>query len=167
MFQHVEIVVAFEHQRVAPGETVFDMRRRDAEIGKDTHAAGAVADHVLHGLARIVRHRDRNDLEHADRESLVAVEPVDVAHPFEAVGDDGERAERRPHRRAVPRGEGGHAADMIRMLMGDEDRRQVARREPEALEARFGIANPEAAVDQHAGAAGLDDEAVALAAAAQ
>jgi RNA polymerase sigma factor (sigma-70 family) len=121
----------------------------------------------LAGLARIVRHRDRNDLEHADRESLVAVEPVDMAHPFEAVGDDGERAKRRPHRRAVPRGEGRYAADMIRMLMGDEDCRQVAWREPEAFEARFGIAKPEAAVDQYAGAAGLDDEAVALAAAAQ
>ena len=43
----------------------------------------------------------------------------------------------------------------------------TSRHEPEAREARRGVANAEAAVDQDARAAGFDDEAVALAAAAE
>ena len=78
VFEHVEIVIAFEHQRVAAGEAGLDVRRRDAEVGQHAHAPRAVADHVLHRLARVVRHRDRHDLERADRESLVAVEAVDM-----------------------------------------------------------------------------------------
>ena len=45
--------------------------------------------------------------------------------------------------------------------------RERFRRDAEAREARDGIANAEAAIDQDAGGAGFDDEAVAFAAAAE
>ena len=61
--EQVEVVVAFEHQRVAAGQARLDVRRRDAEVGQHAEAARAVADHELHRLARVVRHRERADLE--------------------------------------------------------------------------------------------------------
>ena len=122
VLQHVEVVIALEHQRVASGQAVLDVQCRDAEIGEDAHAPGAVADHVLHGLARVVRHRDRNDFEHAYREPLVAVESVDWVIPSKRSATTASVPNVAHTGIAVPRGERGHAADVIGVLVGDEDR---------------------------------------------
>ena len=114
-----------------------------------------------------MRDGHRRDLERVDREPFVAVEAVHVRHALESRRHRGQRAERRPDRNAVARGERRHAADVVGVLVRDEDRGQRRRREPEPPEARRGVADAEAAIDQHARAARLDDEAVALAAAAQ
>jgi hypothetical protein len=64
-------------------------------------------------------------------------------------------------------GECRNAADMIRVLVSDENRGQVAGHEAAPREPRCGIADGETAVDQDPGRAGFDDEAVAFAAATQ
>jgi hypothetical protein len=63
------------------------------------------------------------------------------------------------------RGEVEGAAGVVAVLVGDQDAGQVGRREAEAREALFGVAQVEAAVDQQARAAGFGDQAVAAAAA--
>jgi len=125
-----------------------------------------VADHELHGLARIVRHRKGPDFEIADSETVVTVESVDVVHAGETLADDAERAEGEPDRNVVARGEGRHAAHMIGVLVRDDHRRKRFRRDADSREAPGGIAHPESAVDQDARRAGFDHEPVALAAAA-
>src|SRR5207245_2395680 len=77
VFQHVEIVIAFEHERIAAAEAGFDMRSRHSEIGQDTDAPRAVADYILHGLACVMRYRDGDDFERSDGKTVVAVEAVD------------------------------------------------------------------------------------------
>jgi hypothetical protein len=114
-----------------------------------------------------VRHRERTHLERAHREAVVAVEAVDAVHAGEALADDGHRAEGQPHGDAVLRRERGDAADVVGVLVRDDDRVDVARREAEAAEARRGVAHAEAAVDHDARGARLDDEPVAFAAAPQ
>ncbi len=167
VLEHLEIVVAFEHQRVAAGQARLDVGRGHAEVGQHAEAPRAVADDVLHRLARVVRNGYRLDLQRVDREPVVAVEAVDVRHALEALRDRGQRAERGPDRNAVPRRERRNTADMIGVLVRDEDRGERRRLEPEPGEASRRAPNAEAAVDQDARAARLDDEAVAFAAAAQ
>ncbi len=67
----------------------------------------------------------------------------------------------------MTRGERGDAAHVILVLVRHDDRGQVAREQAVTREARRGVADAEAAIDQDPGRAGLDDEAVAFAAAAQ
>ncbi len=67
----------------------------------------------------------------------------------------------------MPRGECGHASDVVRVLVRDENRSERGGGEPQSCEARHAVANAETAIDQDSGAGRLDDEAVALAATAE
>ena len=60
-----------------------------------------------------------------------------------------------------------HAVGMVAVLVSDEDGGDVGRREADAREAPLGALDREAAVDQDAGRAGLGDQAVTGAAAAE
>ena len=141
---------------------------RHAEVGQHAQAPRAVADDELHRLARVVRHRHR--LRSRARRARTR---------------RGCRSRRRrscPRSAPTPRpacrtcaqtGMPWRAANagtpptwsecscVTRIAASD------AGLEPEPGEARRGVADAEAAIDQHARAARLDDEAVALAAAAQ
>ena len=121
--EHVEIVVALEHQRVAAGEARLDVRR-DVPMSVSTPSrARAVGDDELHRLARVVRHRERRDLERADRERVVAVEAVDARRC---------RRGGRPTPASVPKvaqtampwraANAGTPPTWSRVLVGDEDR---------------------------------------------
>jgi len=60
-----------------------------------------------------------------------------------------------------------HAADVVGVLVGDQDRIEGGRVEADALAARHHLAHGETAIDQDPGPAGLHDGGVATAAAAQ
>ncbi len=167
VLEHIEIVIALQNQRVATGEASFHVGRRHAEVRQHAQTVRAVADDVLHRLARVVRNGYRLDFQRADRESVMAVETVDAGHALEPFRYRGQRAERRPHRNAMPCGERRDAADMIGVLVRDENRGERRGRESEPGEASRRAANAEPAIDQDARAARFDDEAVAFAAAAQ
>ena len=167
VLEHLEIVVAFEHQRVAAGQARLDVGGRHAEVRQHAESPRAVADHVLHGLAGVVRDGDRLDRERVDREPVVAVEAVHVRHALEPLGHRGQRAERGPDRNAVPGGERRNATDVVGVLVRDENRGERRGLEAEPGEPLRRVADAEAAIDQDARAARLDDEAVAFAAAAQ
>ena len=74
---------------------------------------------------------------------------------------------RDPNGQPVFRCETEDAADMIIMLMRDDDAGQVARGESKPRKPAHGIALPEAAVEKQARLTGLGDKAITLAAAAK
>src|SRR6185312_2284862 len=88
-------------------------------------------------------------------------------HLRKALADHFERAEREPYGNAIARRERRDAADVVRMLVRDEDGRERRRFDPEAKQARGRIANAETAIDQDARVADFDDETVAFAAASE
>ncbi len=57
--QQVEVVVAFEHQRIAAGEHGFDMAGGGAGIGEHAQTMRAIGKHEVRGLARVVWHGKR------------------------------------------------------------------------------------------------------------
>src|SRR6185437_8459263 len=165
--EHAGIVVAFEDERVAARQARLDVRRADTEVGDHAEAPRAVADHELDRLARVVRHRKRAHLERADREYFVAVETEAAHGTDEALAGRVDRAERRPYGNPVSCRERRDPANVVAMLVRDEDRCDRRGIDSKARETNARVAHAEAAVDQDRGAARLDDEAVALAAAAQ
>jgi len=162
--QHVEIVVAFQHERIAAAEARLDKARRRADVGQDAEPMLAIAHDELHRIARIVGHRERPHFQHPDRERIVAVEAVDALHPREALAEHLQRAERQPYRNAEAGRERCNTAGVVGMLVRDEDRADRARLDAEAREAPDRVAHGEAAIDQDAGVARFDDESVAFAA---
>ena len=130
--EQVEVVVALEHQRVAAGQARLDVRRRHADVGQHAEPARAVADDELHRLARVVRHRERPDLERRrSRTRRGCRSRRRASMPSKRAADRRQRAERRPDRDPVARRERRHAADVIGVLVGDEDRGQRVRGEAE------------------------------------
>ena len=162
--QQVEIMIAFENQRVTARKAPLDAARRRAKIGQHAQSPRAIGDDELHGLARVMRHRERMDLERADGEHVMAVETEHMVHLGEVSGDGHQRAECRPHRNAMTGRESGHTADVIGMLVGDENRRQRIGHEAKTRKPHRRVANAKAAVDHDAGAAA--SQAIAFAAAA-
>ena len=78
-----------------------------------------------------------------------------------------ERAMREIDRELVAERQPRHAPAVVVVLVGDDDGVEVRRRQTEAAKPGENVAHAEAAVEQDAGAAGFDEEGVALAAAAQ
>ena len=107
-----------------------------------------------------------SDLEVADDETIMAVEAVHVGHAGHAFAHRGQRPEGEPHRNAMARREGRNAADVIGVFVRDDNGVEGFGRNADARQARRGVAHAESAVDHDAGGPRFDDEAVALAAAA-
>ena len=78
-----------------------------------------------------------------------------------------ERAVGQIDRELVAGGEARDAADMIVVLVGHDDRVEILRNEPAPAQPIDRVLDAETAVEQDAGGTRLDDETVALAAAAQ
>ena len=100
----------------------------------------------------------------------LALPPVDEhhAHPFSdlALGLQGEHgAVGEVDHDAVRGGEVEHAAGVVAVLVRDEDAGDVGGLEAEARAAALGVAQVEAAVEQHPRALGFGDQAVSAAAA--
>ena len=165
--EHVEVVVALEHQSVAAGKARLHVRRDDADVGQHPELARAVADDELDGLARVVWNRERTHFDGVDAERVVAVEPAHLLDALESVADRLQRPERQPDRNPVARSECRDATRVVGMLVRDQDRPDRLGRETKAREARNRVAHPKAAIDQDAGAVRFDDEAIAFAATAE
>ena len=164
--QKIEIVVALEHKSVASRKRRFDVRGRSTDICKYAQAECTVRNDVLHRLPSIVRHGVRVYLDVADRESGAAVDEVDAycAGSVTLAGFYGgaPRAVREPYRQAVLRGECEHAADVVVVLMGDDDRTDVGRRKAEAREPPRSFAWAETAVEKKPRTAHFGHQTVAL-----
>src|SRR5438552_12312608 len=165
--KQVEIVIALEHQRVAAGEARFDVRSGYAKIGQNAQPPVPVGADELHRLARVVRHGKGPDFYIANLEHIVAVETVYVRQDRETLRDHCQRAESEPYGCSEPRRERRDAADMIGMLVRDDDRGNGLGRDADPREPRDRVPDAEPAIDQHPRRADLDQQAIAFAAAAQ
>ena len=120
--QHLEIVVAFEHQCVAARQARLHVRGGDAEVGQHTQPPASIGAHELHRLASVVRHRKRMNLDRVDREAIMTVEAPHARKLGEALRDDRERSEGEPDGGAEASGERRDTADVVAVLMGDQNR---------------------------------------------
>src|SRR5215467_4078407 len=109
--EHVAIVVAFEQQSIATGQTQFDVPGGNADVGQKSEAPAAVGKDKLNWIAGVVRHRKRPHLEPADLETIMAVETAHAGETGEAFLDQGKRPEGKPHWGLIPARERGDAAD--------------------------------------------------------
>src|SRR5947208_12081386 len=76
--EHVDVVIAFEHQRIATRQARLDVRGGYSEIGQYAQAPLPVGAHELHGFSRVVRNGKGTDFDVADGKNVVTVEPVHV-----------------------------------------------------------------------------------------
>ena len=122
--QHVEVVIAFEHQRVAARQARLDVRasRRRGRSARRAATAPSPNRRTAPARARRAAPETAAPRWRRSRNASWLSKPYTLRQPGEALGDGGQRAERQPHRRAVARGERRHAADMIAVLVRDEDR---------------------------------------------
>lgn len=166
--QHIQIVVAFQHQCVAAAQHMLDMRRGDAGIGQHAQLARAIAQHVLHRLPGVMRDGKRLDVQVADGERGMAVYDMqgEGRLPGQVALHHGEGAMRHPHRHPVFIGQLEHAAGMVIVLMRHQDAGQLFWSDGQAFQPHHRIAQAEAAVQQQACGVFLDQQPVAVAAAA-
>lgn len=165
--QHGLVIIAFEHQRVAAGQHPFDMGRCAAKIGRHAEAAPAIGKNELDGFGRVVGNGKGMDFEIADGERLVAVDEFELRQ-FAAPGQcRGERAVRDPDGKLVAGGETDDAADVVAVLVGDDDAGEGFRLAAEAGQPEARFARAEAAIEQEPRRTGFDEQGIAAAAAAQ
>ena len=109
--------------------------------------AAAVEDELA-GLTRIMGYRHRGDPDVADDQFLAEPDQLhrQLGLTHAQVGACGH-----VHRQAITPGQGPDAFDVIRMLVGYQDRRELMRAEPGRGQPLFGGAQAEAAIHQQPG----------------
>jgi hypothetical protein len=111
-----------------------------------------------------VRNGKGLDLQRFDHKRHMAVDDSDI----NTVGCGYARREgsvSQPDRQAMAAGKRKYAADMVTMLVGDQNPAQVRRITPKARETPQRLALPETAIDHQAGCTAFDQQRIACAAA--
>ena len=165
MTQHVCVMVALDHQAVAAIEHFDHMRRNTTGIGQHPKVPLAITQNELSRLTRIVWNREGLNLQITQRKGRVTVEYPQIQLSRQIARHAGTvthmHSERTARRRAR------YTADVIAMLMGDEDRIQILRGQPQPRQAHYQFARTKAAVDQNPCSPTLDNQGIALAAATE
>ncbi len=154
------------------GQVPAQVLRRHAGIRQHTEAPRAVVEDELQGLARIVWHGVGQDPQIADAEGIVGTAETDGGPVGAAQRCRGAiRAVAGPDRNTVFGGERIGAADMVAMLVRDENGVEGRRRAAQAFKPAHGLADAESAIEQDTRArrsiGGFDEQRIALAAAAE
>jgi|GEM_PF-6736292 len=165
--QQIVIVVALEHQRVETIQHLLHVHRQRTGVGQEPQAVRAVAEYKLRRFARVVRHRIRLDLDITHRKPLVTIENahgIDLRETFcrrlrTTVGN--------PHRDIEFSGKARSAADVIVVLVRDQNRVQGISGNAAAGQPRHRIAEGKSAVGKNSRCADFNQQAIAFAAAAQ
>ena len=167
------VMVALEQQRVAALQRLRHRSGRLAQIGQDADAVAAVAAGQLQWLGGVVRYREGLQRQRADDDGLAIARDPARGRVRKLGGGLGPGARTGPDRDAVATLQGQHAADMVAVLMGHEQRVEVADHQAAPGQAGGKLARRQAAVDEQArrprvaAGRGLDQRGVAAAAAAQ
>jgi hypothetical protein len=141
------------------------VRRAASRIGQHPEPAGAVTEHELHRLPRIVRHRIGLDFQPVHRERRMAVDHLH-RHPVEILCHH-QRAGGQPHRQLVLARQPPHAADMIAVFVGHHNAGEIPRLQPQTGQPGYAVGEAETTIHQHPGTPGFHHQTVALAAAAE
>ena len=74
--QHVRVVVAFQHRRLAATQLLRRLARHKAQIGCKAEAAALMVEHIADTVGRVVRRGERRDIDVPHPEGVAAVELV-------------------------------------------------------------------------------------------
>ena len=127
----------------------------------------AVTADELHRLARVMRHRERSNLDGIDCERVMGIETVHLGQAGKALGHRRERTESQPHGGLITCGKRRDPTHVVVVLVGHDDGVDGFRLHADARKSRNGVADTESAVDQDARSARLDQQTIAFAAAAE
>ena len=160
LLQHPYVMVGLEHEHVC-GPGAFANEARDVtKVGGEADIAAAGAEHESNWILGIVRHGKGFDGDVADVEAAAADEQAEVH-----IGT--ERALDLIHRRAIAVDRDvqlfrnpNQPGDMIAVLVGDENGRQVFRCASDACEAKSNLAWTEPGIHQDARLVGFDVRSV-------
>jgi hypothetical protein len=131
--QHLRIVVAFQHQRMATAQDRFNMGRGTTGVSEHPKPPRAVAEHELRRLAGIMRHRKGFDFQIADGKTVMAIEKVKRLAVLELSAGMAARmiakvvisTVRQPYRNIEFARERRHSANVVGMFMRHHNRAQL------------------------------------------
>src|SRR5574343_646636 len=136
------------------------------DIRKHAQFQASRRKNILNRFPGIVRHRKRRNFQGANREGTMAIDDAQVEirriRPTPSQSAMGQ-----PDRQAEFTGQTKNTADMVAMLMRDNDAGQVLHPPFEPLQTRLGFLEPEAAIEHQAGFARLDEQRITSAATAE
>ena len=117
-------MIGFDHQGLAALQLLQDMVARVAQVGEHSQVGRTVRAAQLQRFAGIVGHREGQRLEGAHVDAFHVV--GDVQQSIKVRGSQGiVRALAHPYRNAKARGHRLRAANVVGMLVGDEDGVQI------------------------------------------
>ncbi len=160
-FEHFEVVVGFEEQEVGALEVDSDGVGHVAEVGGDRHFDAFGAERKADGVGGVVGDGEAVDVDIADAKAGAGLEEFEDGLEFtpgdggggEAAAIDGDAKFLR---------DGGEAADVVGMLVGNNDGRERFGGDVDGGEALEGFFAAQAGVDEDAGAFGSDQSRIAI-----
>jgi len=164
--EHFEIVIRFQHQQIHAAQMELDGVRDVAQVGYQTYFNALRAKTEAHRINRIVRNCKAVDFDIAHRKRSAGLEAIQARREL-APGDRGRREASNEDRHRELARERNQTADVIGMLMCDQDRVQHFRIFVDAGEAGQDVALAETGVNQNARFFGADEGGVSRAAAGE
>ena len=166
LLQHLQVMVALQNQATATAQHVHHVRGNMSRVGEHAEPPHAIGKHKLHRFTRIVRDGKRLDTNIANRERFVAVDD----RYFDLVAHLARCSQRTVSKHYGPTETprtGKHATDVIGMLMRNQHGIDLVRCDADPFQPSRYFARTESRIDQQAGSAGLDQQGVTPAAAAE
>src|SRR5262249_5134138 len=151
------VVIELDHQRRRALQELDERRLDAAEIRGNDQPCAVPLERISDRLVGVVRRGERPEAQIADRPVPTRLHP-DIGReevPLETQGGRG--PEGREDRAPPALRERAGAAGVVSVLVGHEHGADRLRLDPPAPHAPFDLPPGEPRVDQHAGAAGLDD----------
>src|SRR5689334_6249043 len=157
--QHIEIVIGFEQQHVRAAQMKLDRVRNITEVGDDADLDALRLETKAYRVDGIVRNGEAVDLDVADdqaRARLKALQARGTAFPI----DERRRKTSDVNRRRDFLRQARQAADVIRMLVRDENGVDAVGLLANGCQALGELLEAETGVDENAGLPGRDQRAV-------
>ncbi len=161
--QHFEIVIGFEHQQVSAAQVELDGIGHIAQVGYQTHFNALRAKAEAYRIDGVVRNGEAIDFDIAYTKCRPGLETIQARRVF-APGDGGRGEAGDEDGHVEQAGQGHQAADVIGMLMRDEDGIQLFGVFLNGGEAGQNVALAEAGIDEDARFFGADESGISRAA---
>ena len=147
-------MVKLEHQGIAIGERLHDVGRDGTEVSKDTQFDCTSLQAELHGLTRIMGHRLGRDSAIAHIKTVSGADDHTLIQPFEFGATRSARGEENGD--FVVSGERSDASAVVTMLVRDQNRINLSRRDSSCNQSLFSFSAREPAVNKEEGLACVD-----------
>ena len=165
-FQHLDIVIRFQHQQIGAAQVELDRIGQIPEIGEDADLDALRAKAEAHRIDGIVRHCEAVDIDVADLKSGSSLEAVELRRVL-APGDRGRSEASHENWNVELPGERDETADMIGMLVCDQNCVDFFRLLVDGGQSGKYIPLAQTCVDEDARAAGANESRIARAAAGE